>query len=48
LGPTARRGCVVKLREEIPAAVSLDKEFALFRESEKEQTQKMIASGADA
>ncbi len=32
----------VKLREEIPSVVSLDKEFALFRESEKEQTQKMM------
>jgi hypothetical protein len=32
----------VKLREETAAVVSLDKEFALFRESEKESTAKMI------
>jgi N-acetylglutamate synthase-like GNAT family acetyltransferase len=32
----------VKLREEAGAVVSLDKEFALFRESEKESTAKMM------
>jgi len=32
----------VKLRDEVPAAVSLDKEFALFRETEREETQKVM------
>jgi N-acetylglutamate synthase-like GNAT family acetyltransferase len=32
----------VKLRDDVPVAVSLDKEFALFRESEKEQTDKIM------
>jgi len=32
----------VKLREEAGAVVSLDKEFALFREAEREQTQKLF------
>ena len=32
----------VKLREETHAPVSLDKEFALFRETEREQTQKVM------
>lgn len=32
----------VQLKEEAPASISLDKEFALFRESEKEQTEKLF------
>jgi N-acetylglutamate synthase-like GNAT family acetyltransferase len=32
----------VQLREEVHAAVSLDKEFALFKESEKEQVDKIM------
>ena len=32
----------VKLREETHAAVSIDKEFALFREAEREQTEKVM------
>ena len=32
----------VKLREETSATVSIDKEFALFRESEREETQKVM------
>src|SRR5712671_3818288 len=31
-----------KLKDEVAAAISLDKEFALFRESEKEQTEKIM------
>jgi len=32
----------VKLREETSATVSIDKEFALFRETEREETQKVM------
>lgn len=43
-GPATRGWSVLQLREEAagPSATSIDKEFALFREAERERTQKIF------
>lgn len=41
-GPAQSPWLVIQLREDTAAPISLDKEFALFKEAEREQTEKMF------
>jgi hypothetical protein len=41
-GPAQNPWLVIQLREDTAPVVSLDKEFALFKEAEREQTEKMF------